>query len=122
MSILCYVALRIFTQSKSVDDGLALANELIFNLCTHSNYRTPEDFLHRGLMAAFLLRCLQKSGYFGIRATEAVNPTSKETLVGTAMLGLLQVLQFNAHEIFETMRTEEHRFNGSKMEIGRAHV
>ncbi|XP_055384108.1 SET and MYND domain-containing protein 4 [Condylostylus longicornis] len=115
MSILCYIVLRIFTQSKTIDDGLQLSNELITKLCTHNNLRQPEDFLARGLMAAFLLRCLQKSGYFGIRITEGVNPTSKEIQVATALLGLLQVVQYNVHEIYETILTNEHRFDGSKV-------
>lgn len=35
-----------------------------YNLVTHANKRTKKDFLERSLMAAFLLRCLQRVGFF----------------------------------------------------------
>ncbi|XP_022225325.2 SET and MYND domain-containing protein 4 [Drosophila obscura] len=114
MSILCFIALRIFTQAASVEDGLATANLLFENLCSHEDVRQPEDYLQRSLMAGFLMRILQKAQYFGQRKTEGVNPTAVELQVATALLGLLQVLQYNAHEIYQTQVTDEHRFEGSK--------
>ncbi|KAH8316781.1 hypothetical protein KR074_007712 [Drosophila pseudoananassae] len=114
MSILCFIALRIFTQAKSLEDGLATANLLFEHLCSHEDERHAEDYLQRSLMAGFLLRILQKSLYFGRRKTEGVNPTAVELQVATALLGLLQVLQYNAHQIYQTQVTEEHRFDGSK--------
>lgn len=67
MSILCHIALRMITQ-----EGLEKCLELMKNrtldpaqqLCGHVNQREPKDFLQRTLMAVFLLRCLQKSGFF----------------------------------------------------------
>ncbi|XP_030372757.1 SET and MYND domain-containing protein 4 [Scaptodrosophila lebanonensis] len=115
MSILCFIALRIFTQATNLEQGLATANSLFENLCSHEDQRQADDYLQRSLMAAFLLRILQKALYFGRRKTEGVNPTAVELQVATSLLGLLQVLQFNAHEIYETMVTEEHRFEGSKV-------
>lgn len=114
MSILCYIALRIFTQAKSVESGLSTATTLYENLCSHVESRPAEDHLQRALMAGFLLRCLQKAEYFGRRKTEGVNPTALELQVGTALLGLLQILQYNAHEIYETILGEKHRFDGSR--------
>ncbi|KAH8251003.1 hypothetical protein KR026_004093 [Drosophila bipectinata] len=114
MSILCFIALRIFTQAKSLEDGLSTANLLFEHLCSHEDERHAEDYLQRSLMAGFLLRILQKSLYFGRRKTEGVNPTAVELQVATALLGLLQVLQYNAHQIYQTQVTEEHRFDGSK--------
>jgi len=35
-----------------------------YNLVTHANKRTSKDFLERSLMAAFLLKCLQRVGFF----------------------------------------------------------
>lgn len=35
-----------------------------YNLVTHANKRTGRDFLERSLMAVFLLRCLQRVGFF----------------------------------------------------------
>lgn len=34
------------------------------NLVTHADRRTSKDFLERSLMAAFLLKCLQRVGFF----------------------------------------------------------
>ncbi|XP_034659633.1 SET and MYND domain-containing protein 4 [Drosophila subobscura] len=114
MSILCFIALRIFTQAASVDEGLATANLLFENLCSHEDVRQAEDYLQRSLMAGFIMRILQKAQYFGQRKTEGVNPTAVELQVATALLGLLQVLQYNAHEIYQTQVTDEHPFEGSK--------
>lgn len=60
-------------------------------------------------MSAFLLRILQKSGFFGRRALESAAPTPIELEVSEVILGVLQVLQFNAHEIYETKLGEKHR-------------
>lgn len=35
-----------------------------YNLVTHADRRTSKDFLERSLMAAFLLKCLQRVGFF----------------------------------------------------------
>ncbi|ALC44325.1 Smyd4 [Drosophila busckii] len=115
MSILCFIALRIFTQASSIEDGISTANLLFEHLCSHQDERKPDDYLQRALMAGFLMRILQKAQYFGRRKTEGVNPTAVELQVATALLGLLQVLQFNAHEIYHTMVTDEHRFEGNKV-------
>ncbi|XP_013115847.1 SET and MYND domain-containing protein 4 [Stomoxys calcitrans] len=115
MSILCYIALRVFTQAKDVDSAVNTASLLYQNLCTHEDSRQADDLLQRSLMSAFLLRTLQKSNYFGRRKTEGVNPTAVELQVGTALLGLLEVLQYNAHEIYQTVSSEKHLFEGSKV-------
>ncbi|XP_050335522.1 SET and MYND domain-containing protein 4 [Bactrocera neohumeralis] len=115
MSILCYLALRVFTQASSVESAIHDANSMYEHLCAHIESRQAEDYLQRSLMAGFLLRCLQKAQYFGRRKSEGVNPTAVELQVGAALLGLLQVLQYNAHEVFETKITEEHHFEGSKV-------
>ncbi|KNC24394.1 hypothetical protein FF38_14177 [Lucilia cuprina] len=115
MSILCYIALRVFTQSANLEAALNTANLLYQNLCTHEDARQADDLLQRSLMSAFLLRCLQKAQYFGRRKTEGVNPTAVELQVGTALLGLLEVLQYNAHEIYQTNTTNEHLFDGSRV-------
>ncbi|XP_068149660.1 SET and MYND domain-containing protein 4 [Drosophila tropicalis] len=114
MSILCFIALRVFTQASSLEDGLNTANLLFEHLCSHEDVRQADDYLQRSLMAGFLLRILQKAQYFGRRKTEGVNPTAVELQVATALLGLLQVLQYNAHEIYQTLVTDDHRFEGSK--------
>lgn len=115
MSILCYIALRIFTQSKDLESALNTSNLLYKNLCTHEDARQADDLLQRSLMSAFLMRCLQKANYFGRRKTEGVNPTAVELQVATAILGLLEVLQYNAHEIYQTNTSDTHVFDGSRV-------
>lgn len=67
MSILCHTALRMITQNPLKQCLEAYNNksqDKIFQLCANSKLRPPEDYLQRTIMAAFLLRCLQKGGYF----------------------------------------------------------
>lgn len=67
MSILSHAALRLITQNtleRTLELSKNKQNAEIHMLCTNANQRTPQDFLQRTLMASFLLRCLQKSGYF----------------------------------------------------------
>lgn len=66
-----------------------------YNLVTHANKRTEKDFLERSLMAAFLLRCLQRVGFFA-------HPTSDDgtyhryfTLQRTSPFLLLSRAVFN---------------------------
>lgn len=63
------------------------------SLVTHADRRQPEDLLHRAHMAVFLVRCLQASGHAG--EGDALMAT------GGRLLTLLQLLQFNVHEVSE---------------------
>lgn len=114
MSVLCYLALRLITQSGSPAEAVRCGRQLIVDLCTHSDRRQPDDYLQRCTMSAFLLRILQKSEFFGRRTSDDATPSSVEMEVCVVLCGLLQVLQFNAHEIYETKLGEKHRFVGSK--------
>lgn len=109
MSVLCFLALRLMTQSRTPELAIANGRKLISNLCTHSDRRLIDDYLQRCTMSAFLLRILQKSEFFGRRALESAAPTPIELEVSEVILGVLQVLQFNAHEIYETKLGEKHR-------------
>lgn len=113
MSILCHTTLRIITQTNNDPKKLQEVREFLDGLCKHSEQRKPFDYLQRTLMTTFLLRFLQHSEFFGRRKTEAVDPTEQELSVGVLILGLLQALQFNAHEIFETRLGDRHRITGS---------
>lgn len=134
MSILCYIALRIFTQTEDVQEALKLSNNLYEILCSHTDNRLTEDHLQRGLMAIFLMRCLKCANYFdkdkktpitnkikttNDRLEENTHLIDIELKVGTALMGLLQILQYNAHEIYERLyklnaKYEiEHPFEGS---------
>ncbi|GLV38670.1 SET and MYND domain containing class 4 member 2 [Carabus blaptoides fortunei] len=118
MSILCHVALRIVTQ-----DGLARCLDIhkdktldpAQTLCRHSDLREPKDFLQRSLMAAFLLRCLQKCNFFpNKKEMDTIQLSEEEIQVAEILLSLLQILQFNAHEIYETRHGASHRFRTAK--------
>lgn len=67
MSVLCFLALRAVTQCASPAEAIEQGRKIIGDLCGHSNQRLPEDFLRRGVMAAFLMSILQRSGFFGQR-------------------------------------------------------
>lgn len=67
MSVLSHTALRMITQfpiKKILEINADRKKEHVYSLCTNASMRNPSDFLQRTLMAAFLLRILQKSGYF----------------------------------------------------------
>lgn len=85
-----------------------------YNLVTHANKRTEKDFLERSLMAAFLLRCLQRVGFFAHPTSDDEVPGAEEIIVAALLLRNLQLLQFNAHEFFETRLSAGHRFRGSR--------
>ncbi|XP_012233731.1 SET and MYND domain-containing protein 4 isoform X2 [Linepithema humile] len=85
-----------------------------YNLVTHADRRTSKDFLERSLMAAFLLRCLQRIGFFAQPTPDNEIPGTEEIIVAALLLRNLQLLQFNAHEFFETRLGAEHQFHGSR--------
>jgi hypothetical protein len=129
MSILCHLALRIITQSglqhfldikDTLHESLSQPNthpgsySSVYNLVTHADKRPAQDFLNRTLMALFLLRCLQDAHFFptSTKNTESLGPD--EIFIGSLLLRNLQLLQFNAHEIFETCMEARNKFQGSK--------
>jgi SET and MYND domain-containing protein 4 len=114
MSILCHLTLRMVIQHQTPDKALEEGRHLSSLLCTNSSRRSNEDFFKRCLMSTFLLRCLQKAEFFGRRTTESAEPTATELEIGTLIFGYLQALQFNAHEIYETV-TNGHKFFKSKI-------
>lgn len=88
----------------------------IYHLVSHEDKRTKQDFLHRTQMTAFLVKLLEISGYFEgkPRSTPvnleelksmAVDEKYKDdiALIGGLILKNLQILQFNAHEVFELL-------------------
>lgn len=72
----------------------------VFNLVSNNDSRWPEDHLRRCLMAGILFGILKSSGYLpkGLSGEE-------EIMFGKLLLRNLQVLQFNAHEVYEAMRS-----------------
>ncbi|XP_018346341.1 PREDICTED: SET and MYND domain-containing protein 4-like isoform X3 [Trachymyrmex septentrionalis] len=99
-------------ESREGDDGSV--DVAPYNLVTHADKRTSKDFLERSLMAAFLLKCLQRVGFFANPTPDDEVPGVEEITVAALLLRNLQLLQFNAHEFFETRMSAEHRFHGSR--------
>ncbi|XP_039280323.1 SET and MYND domain-containing protein 4 [Nilaparvata lugens] len=124
MSVLCYISLRIFTRA-ALKDFLSLKSKLgtdddshpylrFYKLVKHDLYRTAADYLNRTLMSLFLLRVLQSSGYFG-QKFDPERLSADELYVGTLMLHQLELLQFNAHEIYETVMKAPLEFKSMKL-------
>ncbi|XP_048005164.1 SET and MYND domain-containing protein 4 [Leguminivora glycinivorella] len=99
------------------EDNLELKTAQIYSLCTHSEQRPGEDYVKRMVVAVFLTECLVKSGFFSsVAADDLENARWSVTAV---IIRNLQLLQFNAHEVFETLRSgdgtgEGHLFRGAR--------
>ncbi|XP_068628489.1 SET and MYND domain-containing protein 4-like [Battus philenor] len=127
-SITCHIALRMITQTtkeyfteinakiEEKPTGVYKTSDYrnIYHLVAHEDKRTKQDFLHRTQIAIFLLKLIEISGYFDGKPKEkpieidelksmAINDQYKDDveLIGGFLLKNLQVLQFNAHEVFE---------------------
>ncbi|CAH0405774.1 unnamed protein product [Chilo suppressalis] len=127
-SITCQIALRMITQhskeyfTKIYGDLNAKPNGTyktedyrnIYHLVTHESKRNKLDLLHRTQMTSFLIKLLEVSGYFDGKPRDipvtmeelksmAVDEKHRDdvALFGALILKNLQVLQFNAHEVFE---------------------
>lgn len=124
-SITCHIALRMITQhAKDYFKDLTFETPKgpyktedyrnIYNLVAHEDKRAKQDFIHRTEMTAFLVKLLEVSGYFEGKPRSkpveiddiksmAVDEKYKDevALIGGLILKNLQVLQFNAHEVFE---------------------
>ncbi|KAF4533270.1 hypothetical protein B566_EDAN010505 [Ephemera danica] len=137
MSILCHMALRMITRAGSADKFVAMwkaANQgtakskkqqakeeaeidnyrRVLGLVSHQTQRTTKDFLHRSLMAIFLLKCLQQANFFTRTSKTDTDLNETESLVAQALLKHLQILQFNAHEVLETLARAKNRIKGSR--------
>lgn len=114
MSILCHIALKLVLQNETPEKALEEGKRLSGIFCKNATMRSDEDFFKRCLMSTFLLRCLQKAEFFGRRLTESAEPTAKEMEIGELLFGYLQALQFNAHEICETI-SYGHKFVKSRI-------
>ncbi len=81
----------------------------LFNLVANNESRWPRDDLRRTLMAGILLKLLLKCGYLNENV-----PRGDQLFFGSLLLRHLQVLQFNAHEIYEVVRGHEVKLKPSK--------
>jgi len=78
----------------------------LFNLVGLSHDRWIEDTFSRCMMAIALLKILKKAGYFG-DPEPADSFTDDQIFIGSLLLHHLNVLQFNAHEVYEVIRGSE---------------
>ncbi|CAB3371284.1 Hypothetical predicted protein [Cloeon dipterum] len=129
MSILAQLALRLVTRAGSAKKFLHLWDSVhrpaegveeqsvsdyrrLLRLVNHPEKRGTRDYLSRTLMAVFLLKCLQKSGRFWPLDEEI--SSEEELKVAEALLRHLCLLQFNAHEVFETLAWDRTKVKGTK--------
>ena len=91
--------------------------EKIYKLVTHSQNRSYLQYFQYTNIAVLLLCYLKKSNYFQIDANyECID--DDETFIGELLLKNLQILQFNAHEIFELYTVDNDNFHGESVFIG----
>ncbi|XP_041987605.1 SET and MYND domain-containing protein 4 [Aricia agestis] len=89
----------------SYHEKLEFTAAQIYSLCTHSRRRKGTDYLKRVVMSIFLTECLKRGGFFKYCVNENVNKA--EQSICELITQNLQLLQFNAHEIFETARVRQ---------------
>ncbi|CAH2245193.1 jg260 [Pararge aegeria aegeria] len=92
-------------------EKLELTAAQIYSLCAHSLQRKGADYLKRIIMGIFLKECLKKSDFFKNCNEDNIHEAEKN--ICELLVRNLQLLQFNAHEIYETIRGD-HQFRGSK--------
>jgi tetratricopeptide (TPR) repeat protein len=80
----------------------------LFNMVGLNEQRWTEDVFNRSLMAVGLLKILKAAGYFP-QKSETDTFTDDEIFIGSLILHHLNVLQFNAHEIYEFWRGDRTR-------------
>ncbi|XP_064633432.1 SET and MYND domain-containing protein 4-like [Lineus longissimus] len=83
------------------------------SLMTHDSDRTPADLFLRAIKAVFLLKCLQKGGFFGEEAK-----SEDVVFVGGLLLSLLQLCPCNAHEVSEIEVSRKGIRHAKSLEIG----
>ena len=84
-------------------------------MLVHGDYlRWTEDTFHRALMAICLLKILKASKYFPHNNEDVDAFTNDELFVGSLIMRHLNVLQFNAHEIYELLRGDRRNMKPNK--------
>ena len=85
----------------------------LFNLVGLDEERWPEDQFNRALMSLCLLKILKDTNFFPQKSPADVF-TSDEVFIGSLMMRHMNVLQFNAHEIYEFFRGDKTRMKPNK--------
>ena len=121
------LALRIVTSQplqffKKLRTDLVIDNEgsefknsymALFNLVGLDEERWEEDVFTRSMMAVALLKILKEAKYFPDKS-DAETFTDDEIFIGSLILRHLNVLQFNAHEVYELLRTDRDKIKPCK--------
>jgi len=106
-------ALALHYSIPGVPKSTYLSYLRLFNLVGLDNKRWQEDLFNRALMSVCLLKILKHSQYFPSKSEENTF-TSDEVFIGSLMMRHMNVLQFNAHEIYEFFRGDRARMKPFK--------
>ncbi|XP_015181174.1 PREDICTED: SET and MYND domain-containing protein 4-like [Polistes dominula] len=87
----------------------------LYELFNHSSQRETTDLFFRTLVAAFLLRCLQKVNFFKTTSGDDDVPNDEELKVASLILNTMQSIPFNCHMVYET------KFTGNEF-LPRRHI
>jgi len=127
-STLVLLSLRIVT-SHPPDFFIKQRKELIVDptMCKHKNsyqalhnlvgleeQRWSEDLFNRSLMAVTLLKILKAARYFGCKELDPNVYNEDEVFIGALLLRHMQILQFNAHEVYEFLRGDKTKMKPCK--------
>ena len=86
--------------------------ENIFHLETHESSAKAEDRLALAVSASLLLFYLRKNGYFGDFRSKDSSLSEHEKLIGGLLYHILQVTQFNTHQVQQIESWEEGSLGG----------
>lgn len=81
----------------------------IYSLVRHAKQRPTFSFLQYAFMSTFLLKFLEANQYFDsdIRGKTEEMIDEDKIFIGSLISRNLQVLQFNAHEIFDLLKSSK---------------
>jgi len=106
-------ALALHYSIPGVSKSTYLSYLRLFNLVGLDSMRWEEDQFNRALMSVCLLKILKAAHYFPNKSDEDTF-TSDEVFIGSLMMRHMNVLQFNAHEIYEFFRGDRGRMKPFK--------
>ena len=90
------------------------AYQSVFSLTGLDEERWPEDVFSRTMMAVCLLKILKAANYFHGQNGDPDVYTDDEIFIGSLLLRHLNVLQFNAHEVYELLRADKFKIKPCK--------
>ncbi|QQP39233.1 SET and MYND domain-containing protein 4, partial [Caligus rogercresseyi] len=82
----------------------------IYNLTGNGDQRWREDRVHRSYLSAILTKVLLCSGYF--KSTQSVKEDTR--YICELLCRYMEILQFNAHEVYEFIRKDKRALKPSK--------